>query len=570
MLALQLGQNMVLTTAVVDVFCEWVDPARVAPDAVALALGTGRTVASDGDVVFYNQPIHPSGSITVHPGQSQRIQVTVDLGNAPATVDRVVIAIAQSGPGLAGYQGLRATAVAHGHPFARFDLTARSETVLIVCEIYRRDGGWRLRAVGQGYQGGLPDLLGDHGVVVDADPTPLPPPVPLPPGPQTGHPLGPAPATGRPDPARPPSAPPQWTPPVPSSPPTQGGSTPPHHGGQQAPSVQPAPVAAPTTNFTGPGPPPADRRVCPACGERMKRGAFGMGSLECRPCLDRTRQWVEGVSSWLPSAAPAQMSERWRELAHLGLDERRAHEMLRKASLAHLRAVSAFAFADGQIEDQEMALFDQWVNQLRLVHDDTAQAIRTTMLRGQAMTRLENGALPRLSSVVTLRNSEILHAEADGSVYLRRLQSGIREHYGRLLVTNLGVTFAGDSGHQYKWAKVLHVAFQRNVLIVATSTARGTYEYRTPDAQLMSATAIGANRVSKRLIAVGRVRDSRAIPQHIRTAVYYRDGGQCRECGASEYLEFDHDIPYSRGGATSEANLQLLCRRCNLAKGARL
>jgi hypothetical protein len=31
-----------------------------------------------------------------------------------------------------------------------------------------------------------------------------------------------------------------------------------------------------------------------------------------------------------------------------------------------------------------------------------------------------------------------------------------------------------------------------------------------------------------------------------------------------------HVIPWSRGGATSVGNLQLLCRRCNLAKGARI
>jgi 5-methylcytosine-specific restriction endonuclease McrA len=37
-----------------------------------------------------------------------------------------------------------------------------------------------------------------------------------------------------------------------------------------------------------------------------------------------------------------------------------------------------------------------------------------------------------------------------------------------------------------------------------------------------------------------------------------------------ERLEQFHVIPWSRGGATSVGNLQLLCRRCNLAKGARV
>ncbi|MGV0157167.1 HNH endonuclease [Rhodococcus sp. GB-02] len=42
------------------------------------------------------------------------------------------------------------------------------------------------------------------------------------------------------------------------------------------------------------------------------------------------------------------------------------------------------------------------------------------------------------------------------------------------------------------------------------------------------------------------------------------------ECGASTYLEYDHIIPFSRGGASTEGNVQLLCRACNLAKGARV
>jgi len=38
------------------------------------------------------------------------------------------------------------------------------ETVLVCLEIYRRDGNWRLRAIGQGYADGLAGLARDFGV----------------------------------------------------------------------------------------------------------------------------------------------------------------------------------------------------------------------------------------------------------------------------------------------------------------------------------------------------------------------------------------------------------------------
>lgn len=63
---------------------------------------------------------------------------------------------------------------------------------------------------------------------------------------------------------------------------------------------------------------------------------------------------------------------------------------------------------------------------------------------------------------------------------------------------------------------------------------------------------------------------NRQIPGDIQCEVYERDEGKCRICGASDNLHFDHIIPFSKGGSSKvSSNIQLLCARHNLQKGAK-
>jgi len=60
------------------------------------------------------------------------------------------------------------------------------------------------------------------------------------------------------------------------------------------------------------------------------------------------------------------------------------------------------------------------------------------------------------------------------------------------------------------------------------------------------------------------------IPIAVRHSIWQRDGGRCKGCRSSEKLEYDHIIPVSLGGSSTERNLQLLCERCNRRKAATL
>lgn len=61
-----------------------------------------------------------------------------------------------------------------------------------------------------------------------------------------------------------------------------------------------------------------------------------------------------------------------------------------------------------------------------------------------------------------------------------------------------------------------------------------------------------------------------SISQDVIDRVWNRDGGRCVICGSKDKLEFDHIIPFSKGGAATYRNLQLLCEKCNREKSNKI
>lgn len=180
--ALSKGANLPVEAGAVRVVLSWAESPGVDADASALLLTAAGKVRDDGDFVFYNQPVHASGAVR-HAGKSSRGTVVedaveVDLARLEPAVDRVVLSASADGGSFGGMRGLvlRLLDAAQGTELASFDITAAGETALVGGELYRRQGGWRFRAVGQGYASGLAGLATDFGITVDAEPQQAPQP----------------------------------------------------------------------------------------------------------------------------------------------------------------------------------------------------------------------------------------------------------------------------------------------------------------------------------------------------------------------------------------------------------
>ena len=64
---------------------------------------------------------------------------------------------------------------------------------------------------------------------------------------------------------------------------------------------------------------------------------------------------------------------------------------------------------------------------------------------------------------------------------------------------------------------------------------------------------------------------TRLIPTEVKIEVWQRDRGRCVKCGSTVNLHYDHDIPFSKGGASLTAkNVRILCMKCNLEKSAKI
>jgi len=143
-------------------------------DVSCFGLDAAGQLSDDRFMVFFNQKSAPDGAVTLELGAANAA-FRLDLARLPAAIDKLVFTV--SGEGSMRALGASTLNLGQAATFAFSGADFQDEKAIIVGELYRRDGGWRFGAVGQGFAGGLAALLKHFG---GSEAAPAKPPVPAP------------------------------------------------------------------------------------------------------------------------------------------------------------------------------------------------------------------------------------------------------------------------------------------------------------------------------------------------------------------------------------------------------
>ena len=157
------------------------DGAEFDLDASAFLIASNGKVRSEADFIFYNQLKSPDGSVE-HTGDNRTGEgdgdyeiLKVDLSRVPADIDKIAFSVTihegqtrNQNFGQVANAYIRIVNEVSGSEVVRYDLAedASVETAMIFGELYRNNGEWKFRAVGQGYSGGLKAMANQFGISI--------------------------------------------------------------------------------------------------------------------------------------------------------------------------------------------------------------------------------------------------------------------------------------------------------------------------------------------------------------------------------------------------------------------
>lgn len=148
-------------------------------DASAFLLAESGKVRRDDDFIFYNNANSQCGSVK-HAGDNRTgagdgddEQIMIDLPKIPSDVRKIAVCVSiheavSRGQNFGMVQNafIRIVDSQTDVELARFDLSEdfSIETSVVFGELYKHNDEWKFKAVGQGFSGGLENLLANFGI----------------------------------------------------------------------------------------------------------------------------------------------------------------------------------------------------------------------------------------------------------------------------------------------------------------------------------------------------------------------------------------------------------------------
>jgi|GEM_PF-2066688 len=240
-----------------------------------------------------------------------------------------------------------------------------------------------------------------------------------------------------------------------------------------------------------------------------------------------------------------------------------------------IRRILAETIADSEVTAEERAQISEYIRYFHL--EDIRPEVNAVLDRVETIWKLNNNILPNplTEQPLWLKSDEALYFKTDAH-YLRKLRDEFIKVPGEFCITNTRFEFVAMEwtvSHPHEQLRRCD-ASRRTHLSLLFHPKAGSGTYIVSDAPMAGAYLNALARAANRTISITRESETlderRRIPKEAKHEVWIRDQGKCVECGAEDYLEYDHVIPVSRGGANSANNIQLLCRRCNSYKSDKI
>lgn len=268
--------------------------------------------------------------------------------------------------------------------------------------------------------------------------------------------------------------------------------------------------------------------------------------------------------------------EEWQTIVaqseRLGMPRAKLYSVLARLAERHIEQVFADAAADAALSTQEEATLEWLLNELP-VSPHFLQYAREQIAEVKLFASIAAGRLPSINALpqFELKSGEIAHFSSPvtySKVKFRRGEPHADVSVGQIVITDHRAIFTSPmAAFTLSHRKVLASNSSRaGIEIQSSGKGAGFYDFGNANRLGTAIFQVAIKKANQTIVEKNEGFSNRHIPRDVRQRVFQKYGGQCVECGATSYIEFDHIIPVAKGGSNSDGNIQLLCRGCNLKK----